>query len=230
MAKHARSTLRREDALSRECIIDAAIELLDTSGEGGLTVRALSERLATGPGAIYWHIASKGDLLTDACDTIIARTMNSSSVRAAPEAAIRILALGIFDAIDAHPWVGSALSRTPRQLPVVRIAEGIAHQVSVLGVSDEMRWATVSVLLNYILGVATRNAGNGQRTRTRRVQRSNFLEAVSTMWAQLDPDEFPFARSVAEKPRAHDDRVDFLTGIDLILSGITSLQRRSETR
>lgn len=231
MAKFARSASRRENALSRDRIVEAAIELLDTTGEDGLTVRALSERLATGAGAIYWHIGSKGDLLSAACDTIIARTINtSSSVRATPEAAIRALALDIFDAIDAHPWVGSALSQTPGQLPIVRIAEGIGHQVRALGVSDDKRWATVAALLNYILGVAGRNAGNGQRPRTRRLKRSNFIEAVSTMWAKLDPTEFPFARSLAGQLRAHDDRVDFLTGIDLLLSGIVSLPRRSETR
>ncbi|GAA1938738.1 hypothetical protein GCM10009754_02190 [Amycolatopsis minnesotensis] len=39
------------------------MELLDAGGEGGLTFRALTERLATGPGAIYWHAANKGELL-----------------------------------------------------------------------------------------------------------------------------------------------------------------------
>ncbi len=43
--------------------------------KAGLRSRALSERLATGPGAIYWHVANKSDLLTAACDAIIARTM-----------------------------------------------------------------------------------------------------------------------------------------------------------
>jgi AcrR family transcriptional regulator len=77
MVKKARSTQRREESLSRDRIIEASIALLDSSGESGLTFRALSERLATGPGAIYWHIASKSDLLTAACDAIVARTMNA---------------------------------------------------------------------------------------------------------------------------------------------------------
>lgn len=226
MVKKAGSSQRREESLSRERIIEAAIELLDSRGEDGLTFRALSERLMTGPGAIYWHIANKSDLLTAACDAIVARTTNASLVGATPEATIRALGLRLFDAIDAHPWVGSALTQAPGQLPIVRIAEGIAQQVHALGVPDEERWATVSALLNYILGVGGRNAANGQFARTRGLDRSHFLEAVSTMWSQFDPDEFPFARSVAGQLRAHDDRVDFLAGIDLILSGIKSLRRR----
>lgn len=227
--KKASNSPRREESLSREQIIEASIELLDGSGEGGLTFRTLSERLATGPGAIYWHIANKSDLLTAACDAIIARTMNASLASSAhsetPQATIRLLALAMFDAIDAHPWVGSALTRAPGQSPMVRIVECIGQQIPALGVPKKEHWVTVSALLNYILGVAGRNAANGQLARTQGLDRSDFLEAVSTVWSQLDPEEYPFARSLAGQLRAHDDRKDFLAGIDLILRGIRSPHR-----
>jgi AcrR family transcriptional regulator len=226
MVKKARSRQRREESLSRDRIIEASIALLDSSGEDGLTFRALSERLATGPGAIYWHIPNKSELLTAACDAIVARTMNAPSVGATPEATIRALALGLFDAIDAHPWVGSALTHAPGQLPMVRILERIGQQVRALGVPDEKQWATVGALLNYILGVGGQNAANGQFARARGLDRSNFLEAVATAWSELDPNEYPFTRSVAGQLRTHDDRVDFLAGIDLILGGIASPRRR----
>jgi AcrR family transcriptional regulator len=228
--KKTSSSQRREESLSREQIIEASIELLDGSGEGGLTFRALSERLATGPGAIYWHIANKSDLMTAACDSIIARTMNaplaSSTRGVTPNATIRLLALAMFDAIDAHPWVGSALTRAPGQSPMVRIVERIGQQIRALGVPEKEHWITVSALLNYILGVGGRNAANGQLARTQGLDRSDFLEAVSTVWSQLDPEEYPFARSLAGQMRAHDDREDFLAGIDLILRGTSSPHRR----
>ena len=229
-SKRTSSGQRREESLSRERIIEASIELLDRSGDGDLTFRALSERLATGPGAIYWHIASKSDLLTAACDAIIARTMNaplaSTTPSATPQAAIRLLALAIFDAIDAHPWLGSALAHAPVQLPMIRIVERLGLQIRALGVPGEEHWITASALLNYILGVGGRNAANGQFARTQGLDRSDFLEAVSTVWSQLDPEEYPFARSLAAQLRAHDDRIDFLAGIDLILRGIDSPQCR----
>jgi AcrR family transcriptional regulator len=226
MVKKARSSPRREQLLSRDRIIEASIELLDSRGEGGLTFRALSERLATGPGAIYWHIANKSELLTGACDAIVARALASRVVRAKPKATIRTLALGMFDAIDAHPWVGSALIRAELQSPLVRIFERIGQQVRALGVPDEKQWESVSALLSYILGVGGQNAANGQVARARGLDRSDFLGAMSTVWSQLDPDEYPFTRSVAGKLRAHDDRMDFLAGVDLILRGIESLQSR----
>jgi AcrR family transcriptional regulator len=226
MVKKARSSPRREESLSRDRLIETSIELLDSSGEGGLTFRALSERLATGPGAIYWHIANKSDLLTAACDAIVARTMNACVAGARPKATIRALALGLFDAIDAHPWVGSALTSPAGLLPMVRILEPLGQQVRALRVPDEEQWATMSTLLHYILGVGGQNAANGQLARTQGLDRSDFLESVARMWSQLDPHEYPFTRSLVGKVRAHDDRMDFLAGIDLILRGIGSQRRR----
>jgi AcrR family transcriptional regulator len=222
MVERARSSQRREESLSRDRIIGASIELLDSSGERGLTFRALSERLATGPGAIYWHIANKSELLTAACDAIIALAMKAPLVGATPQATIRALALGMFDAIDAHPWVGSALTYAPARLPMVRILERIGQQLRALGVPDGERWATLSALLSYILGVGGQNAANAQFARLHGLDRSEFLEAASTAWSKLDPDEYPFVRSVAGQLRDHDDRIDFLAGIDLILRGIDS--------
>ncbi|WNV10696.1 TetR/AcrR family transcriptional regulator [Tardiphaga sp. 709] len=225
MIKKKRSSPRREDSLTRDRIIEASIAILDGSGEDGLTFRALSERLATGPGAIYWHVPNKGELLTAACDAIIARTLKAPLVGATPQAIIRALALDMFDAIDAHPWVGSALTRAPGQLPMVRILERIGRQVSALGVPDEQQWATVGALLNYILGVGAQNAANGQLGRMRGIDRSDFLDAVAISWSQLDPDAYAFTRSMAAHLRGHDDRQDFIAGIDLILSGIEASRR-----
>lgn len=226
MTKKARSISRREESLSRDRIIEASIEILDTSGESGLTFRALSERLATGPGALYWHVDNKSDLLTAASDAIIACTMNAPVDGATPEATIRAVALGMFDAMDAHPWVGSALTRAPGQLPIVRIFERIGQQVRELGVPDEEQWATVSALLHYVLGVSGQNAANTRVARELGADRSNVLDKVATAWSELDSDEYPFTRSVAAQLREHDDRADFLAGIDLILGGIESARGR----
>src|SRR6201999_1049958 len=93
---------RRTDALSKERIVEAAIEILDTDGEGGLTFRALAARLATGSGALYWHVANKGDLLAATTSDVITRVMAGVAGGAEPREAIRAIALGLFDAIDAH--------------------------------------------------------------------------------------------------------------------------------
>jgi len=215
---------RRADSLTRDTIIDAAIALLDTAGEGGLTFRALAARLATGAGAIYWHVADKDDLFTAASDAIVARAMQAAPPGDTPQAGIRAVALAMFEAMDAHPWLGSALSRAPGQLPTVRILERLGRQVDVLGVPQDRQWMAACALLNYLLGVSGQNAANAVIAREQGLERAHFLDTLAGAWSRLDAQAFPFARKVAGQLRAHDDREDFLAGIDLIVHGMQALQ------
>jgi AcrR family transcriptional regulator len=127
---------RRADALSKDRIVMAAIEILDAAGAGSLTFRALAARLATGIGAIYSHVADKNDLLATATNHVVARVMADAAGSAEPQEAIRGIALGVFDAIDAYPWVGAQLAGEPWQLAVLRIFEGIGEQVDALGIPE----------------------------------------------------------------------------------------------
>jgi AcrR family transcriptional regulator len=227
MATRTRHTERREEALSRERIVGAAVELLDVTGESGLTFRALAAHLETGPGAIYWHVANKSELLIAATEAALTPTMTAESAGDTPEDAIRAVALGVFDAIDAHPWVGTQLSLNPSQPVMLRIFERIGRQVQVLGVPLAAQFTAASTVLNFILGVGGQNAANARALNT--TNRTDFLETVSATWASLDPDEYPFTRNVADQLRDHDDRVQFLDGIDLILAGISRLQFHRRT-
>ncbi|MBO4252661.1 TetR/AcrR family transcriptional regulator [Streptomyces griseorubiginosus] len=221
MATKARRPERRQEPLSRERIVGAAVELLDSVGEGGLTFRALAERLATGPGAIYWHVAGKTELLAAATDAVVATALAGDHTDATPNEAIRALALGLFDAIDDHPWVGTQLARTPAQPPMLQVFERIGRQVRALGVPEAAQFTAASALLNYILGVAGQNAANA-RTHRPGTNRSEFLDTVASEWEELDPAQYAFTRAVAGQLREHDDRAEFAAGIDLILTGITA--------
>ncbi|KJY41673.1 TetR family transcriptional regulator [Streptomyces sp. NRRL B-1568] len=223
MAAKARRPERRQEPLSRERIVGAAVELLDSVGEGGLTFRALAERLATGPGAIYWHVTGKSELLGAATDAVVATVIAGDDTDTTPQEAIRALALGVFDALDAHPWVGAQLARTPGQSPMLQVFERIGRQVQALRVPEAAQFTAASALMSYILGVAGQNSANA-RTLQPDTDRTEFLDAVATAWTELDPDQYAFTRNVAGQLRTHDDRTEFLAGIDLILTGITARQ------
>jgi AcrR family transcriptional regulator len=210
---------RREPPLSRDGIVRAAVELLDDSGEAGLTFRALAERLATGPGAIYWHIAGKGELLAAAVESVIADAVFAGPADATPPEAVRTLALGVFDAIDVHPWLGVQLPLNPLRAPMLRVFESLGRQVRALGVPPAAEFTAASALLNYILGVAGQNAAT-PRAITPGTDRATFLGNAADAWAALDPGEYPFTRAAAERLRDHDDRAEFLAGLDLVLAGI----------
>ena len=223
MSTQTHRTERRTDALSKERIVETAIEILDAEGESALTFRALAARLATGSGAIYWHIADKHDLLAAATDHVIAGVTTTVVRGSKPRDAIRSLALGVFDAIDGHPWVGGQLSRNPWQYAVLRILEGVGGQVQALGIPEHAQFNAATALLSFILGLAGQYAA-GARLFARDMDRTAFLGAVAAQWAQLDPAEHPFVRRVATQLPGHDDRKQFLAGINLILAGIETVR------
>ncbi|MEV5759323.1 TetR/AcrR family transcriptional regulator [Streptomyces tendae] len=236
MAPRSRRPERRQEPLSRERIVTAAVELLDTVGERGLTFRALAERLATGPGAIYWHITGKAELLGAATDAVVAAavTAEPTGTTDSPQDAVRAVALGLFDATEAHPWLATQLatqlSRTPWGTVAPRIFESLGRQVQAMGVPEAHWFTATSALMHYILGAAGQNAVNSASAASaapsgRHVDRDEFLGTVSTAWQGLDPDEYPFTRAVADQVRGHDDREQFLAGISLVLAGIAALHR-----
>lgn len=224
MLNNVATPSRRAASLSRDTIIDTAIALMDADGESGLTFRALAARLSTGAGAIYWHVANKDDLFTAASDAVVARAMEDTPPGDTPQAGIRAVALAVFAAMDAHPWLGSALSRAPGQLPTVRILERLGRQVEALGVPQEKQWVAACALLNYLLGVSGQNAANAVNARGAGLERAHFLDSMAATWSRLDAQAFPFARKVAGQLRTHDDREDFLAGIDLIVQGMQAPQ------
>jgi AcrR family transcriptional regulator len=226
MTKAKGGSERREDALSRERVVDAAIELLDDEGEDGLTFRSLAKRLATGSGALYWHIKNKDELLVAASNVVVARALAGVRASSSPKKAIHSIALSVFETIDAHPWVGAQLARNPPPTALLRIFERIGHEVQALRVPGGAQFTATMVLGSYILSESRQNAANGHLNDPR-PDRADFLEALAAQWEDLDADEFPFTRKVANQLREHDDRTEFLAGVDLILAGIAAGSPRS---
>jgi len=223
---------RRTEALSRERIVQAAVELLDSTGEAGLTFRALTEHLATGPGAIYWHVKNKGELLAAATDAVVAAALAAGPAGSAgsPPDEIRAVALGLFDAIDEHPWLAPQLatqfSRSSGESVALRIMERVGQPVRALGVPASGQFTATFALVHYILGAAGQNAANRAAVRGLGpgFERDGYIDAVVTTWEALDPGDYPFIRGIAGRVRDHDDRAEFLAGVDLILAGITAVQ------
>lgn len=215
-----RST-RRTDPLSQQRLVDAAIEILDAEGEDALTFRLLAARLSTGPGAIYHHVANKDELLKTTASQIIANAVDGTPRQCESAEAIRSTAAAVFDAIDAHPWAGAQLAREPWQLAVIRLFETFGQLLRELGVPESAQFNAVSTLVNYILGLAGQYAA-GARVLGSTTDRSAFLRSIAEQWEQLDPATFPFMRSLSAGLDQHDDRAQFLAGIDFILVGTLS--------
>ncbi|MCX0275217.1 FAD-dependent monooxygenase [Nocardia zapadnayensis] len=56
------------------------------------------------------------------------------------------------------------------------------------------------------------------------MDRKAFFDATSVAWQELDPDEYPFMHAIVGQAREHDDREQFLTGIAIVLDGLSRLR------
>ena len=66
--------------LHKRDVVEAAANLLDEYGIADLTMRRLARELSVSPGALYWHFASKQELLGAIADRILAGVPSARGV------------------------------------------------------------------------------------------------------------------------------------------------------
>lgn len=156
--------------LTREQIIDAAYRILADDGLGGLTMRRLAQQLGVQPGATYYHVASKQELLV----AVAERILNHAEIRLNEPGRvaldIRAALLPIRDSADvvsfANAFRPGALApfRTLEQL----FSAGLAPQ--------QARWAA-QTLIHYVLGFVAQEQNQAELIRARIVTNASDLDA-----------------------------------------------------
>lgn len=214
----------RADALSREVVVGAAVALLDERGERGFTLRLLAERLNTGAGALYWHVANKDELVALAADHVLGHALAAAprpGGGADAAAGLRVLAVTVFDALDRHPWAASHVT-APATLPhTLRLFDRIGTLVERAGLPAERQFAVCTAVFYYITGVSAQIIAPGIAVGAT-TGRDAFLARTAERWRELDPAEYPFLTRATAALRDHDDRDQFTTGLDLLLNGLST--------
>ncbi|HEY3611722.1 MAG TPA: TetR/AcrR family transcriptional regulator C-terminal domain-containing protein [Pseudonocardiaceae bacterium] len=96
------------DTLTREQIVKAAIDLLDTEGLEGLNMRALGGRLGSAATAVYWHVGSKDDLIVLAGDQVWQEIALPDPAAIGWRAAAAAMATDLHAMLTRHPWLVQA--------------------------------------------------------------------------------------------------------------------------
>lgn len=110
--------------LSRERIIDAALEFIDENGLPGLTMRRLGERLGVEAMALYRYLPSKEDLLDAVVDHLVMGVRADELVLDAPQDGwqdfLQRLAHGVRRMALAHPKAFPLVVARPPEAPWLR--------------------------------------------------------------------------------------------------------------
>ncbi|WP_169914738.1 TetR/AcrR family transcriptional regulator C-terminal domain-containing protein [Rhodococcoides yunnanense] len=199
--------------------MSAAVEILDADGEHALTMRTLTEHFTTGRGAIYHHVSGMDDLLAAAADDVIAVVTTPATAQLDPVASLRHLAVGVYDAVDRHHWVGTQLARDSMQPAVLRIWKGVAVALREIGLTGSSAANAGSALSSFLFGSTAHIASRSRRSHDPESRRA-FLDALASYWTADDPE--PTTIEAAAHLRDHDDREQFVAGLDIVLRGITA--------
>ena len=100
-------------ALTRNEVVETATRILCEYGLGDLTMRRLARELGVAPGALYWHVADKQDLLVAVTEALLAQLPVHD------------------DAVQLGAWLAQALLPVPDAADVVRVA--LAWRPEVVG-------------------------------------------------------------------------------------------------
>jgi AcrR family transcriptional regulator len=96
------------DTLTRERIVSAAIDLLDSQGLEGLKMRALGKRLGTAATAVYWHVGSKDNLVALAGDHVWNEIALPDLTVLDWRTAATEMATDLHALLTRHPWLVQA--------------------------------------------------------------------------------------------------------------------------
>ncbi|MGJ6965847.1 TetR/AcrR family transcriptional regulator [Streptosporangium sp. G11] len=211
----------RAGALSQEIVIGAAVALLDEHGERGLTFRLLAERLNTGTGALYWHVANKDELVALAADQVLGHALAAPGLAADAGTGLRALAIAVFDALDRHSWAASHVTAPATLANALRLFDRIGTLVARTGLPAERHFAVSTAIFYYITGVSAQIIAPGT-TVGATTSRDAFLAQTAERWGKLDPADYPFLTRATTDLRDHDDRDQFIAGLDLLLDGLNA--------
>ena len=202
--------------LSRERILQTALELADEGGIESVTMRKLGQVLGFEAMSLYNHVANKDDLLDGVLDLVLAESEPPS-----PEGnwddAVRASAISIYAALRRHSW-SSALLMTGRIRPArVQYMDSLLGRLREAGFSADTTYSIYHLLDGHIFGFALWEAGYNLKS-----------EDAETLAASVMPmlDEFPYLREHAEQHMSegtHREVSAFELGLDLILDGLRKM-------
>lgn len=201
-----------EPPLTRARIIQAALALLDEEGMDRLTMRRLAERLQVGATTLYWHVATKDDVIDLAVDAIFGETPVPDHHADDPRDDITTLVNDWRQALLRHPWAAELPSRQrPLMGPeFLTWMEFLQSALLRTGLTEKRLNAATWALYNHVMSAtATQSSLQLPAEETRTGQE----------YLQSQRDKFP---TVAAHNYIADDDWDtnFAVGLEFLLDGM----------
>jgi AcrR family transcriptional regulator len=213
-----RPTPRRR--LSRQHVLEAAIDQADAAGLDSLTMRSLAETLGVAPMALYRHVTNKDDLV-DAMVDVVFGEIGVPSGGGDWKTAMRRRAIAVRDALSRHPWaVGLMESRRSPGPANLRHHDAVLGRLRAGGFDVPMAGHAYSLLDSYIYGFALTKLNLPFQTPEEAGDVSETM--LQPFPANAYPNLLEFLDEHVMQP-GYDYGDEFEYGLDVILDGLERL-------
>jgi AcrR family transcriptional regulator len=214
------------DTLTREQIVKAAVDLLDTEGLEGLNMRALGKRLGSAATAVYWHVGSKENLIALAGDQVWNEIELPDPTATGWRTAAARIAAELHAMLTRHPWLmqafGSFLMFGPGK---ARHDDRLIAIYEAAGFSGARADQAAASVFTYVLGNALGPAAEASLTRklgsdggdAEELMRDGMAKAVEIA-SQYPRLRARLETSSADYAAGPDDSFEF--GLQAILDGL----------
>lgn len=139
-------------ALTRQQVVATAVGILTQYGLADLSMRRLARELDVQPSALYWHFASKQDLLVEVATSLLEAVPEPRQEVPPLEAVASVMTAmraALAPVPDAAEVVGVAYAAEPASVGPCRWAGGLLARA---GVAPESRGAVTDLLVHHVLG------------------------------------------------------------------------------
>jgi AcrR family transcriptional regulator len=147
---------RRAQALSRDEIVRAAIAVADAEGAEAVSMRRIARELRAGTMSLYWHVASKDELLDLMLDAV-------EGEQRAPEPTgdwrsdLRAIAENSRAVLHRHQWLMDFIGGRPPLGPnTLRNLERSLGTMDTLGLDTATAFYILSTVATYVMGTVLR--------------------------------------------------------------------------
>jgi AcrR family transcriptional regulator len=203
--------------LTRQRVLEAAVDLADDSGIESLTMRKLGQSLGVEAMSLYYHVANKDALLDGMVDLVFAE-IELPTAGTDWRSAMRRRASSARAALRRHPWAIALMEsrRTPGSANL-RHHDAVIGCLRAAGFSVALTAHAYSLLDAYIYGFALQEASLPFTTP------EETAEVAQSIMAAFPADAYPHLAELAVQhvlQPGYDYGDEFEFGLDLILDGL----------
>ena len=208
--------------LSRDLIVSAALQVVETGGGQALTMRRVADQIGVSASSIYGYVANKEELVQLVLDRIIAE-VKIPEPDGSWQDTLKNVGRSMLEVFRGHPGVaGLTLGRVPWGPSMLELSEVVLAELKEAGIPDQVAAYIGDLAGLYVGGFAYEEESMTGPGAGDQAAGNGGQEQIVAWLRGLPADRFPRTVALADRLMSGslDDRFEW--GLDIIVRGVAS--------